>query len=123
VKGDRIKRYNLIRDILFDFCSTAAWAPVKEKGILFAGSTERPANIFIPNYSCGKSLVLDIATCPLQHKCVVNAAQSAGFACNNYLDEIKSKSFESHVQEEGFCIFLQFLNLLEGFQETSQISF
>ena len=75
VKGDRIKRHNIIRDILFDFCSSAAWAPVKEKAFLFAGSAERPADIFIPNYSCGKSLVLDNAvTCPLQHKYVANAA-------------------------------------------------
>ena len=57
VKGDRIKRHNIIREILFDLCSTAAWAPVKEKAFIFAGSGERPVDIFIPNYSCGKSLV------------------------------------------------------------------
>ena len=124
VKGDRIKRHNIIRDILFDFCSSAAWAPVKEKAFLFAGSAERPADIFIPNYSCGKSLVLDNAvTCPLQHKYVVNAAQSTGFACNDYADEIKSSLLNPVFKRKVFCIFLQFLNLLEGFQETSQISF
>ena len=116
VKGDRIKRHNIIRDILFDFCSSAAWAPVKEKAFLFAGSAERPADIFIPNYSCGKSLVLDNAvTCPLQHKYVVNAAQSAGFACNDYADEIKSKSFESRVQEEGFLYLPAVFESFGGF--------
>ena len=96
----------LIQDILFDFCiAIAAWAPVNKKAFLFAGSAERPADIilFIPNYSCGKSLLLDNAvTCPLQHKYVVNAAQPAGFACNIYVDQIKSKSFESS------CSFLIF---------------
>ena len=43
---------NSIRDILFDLCSAAAWVPVKEKAFLFAASAERPADIFIPNYSC-----------------------------------------------------------------------
>ena len=81
-----------------------------------AGSAERPADIFIPNYSCGKSLVLDNAvTCPLQHKYVVNAAQSAGFACNDYADEIKSKSFESRVQEEGFLYLLAVFESFGGF--------
>ena len=56
VKRDRIKRHNIIRDILLDFCSTAAWAPVKEKAFLFAGSSERPADIFIPNFLWERSL-------------------------------------------------------------------
>ena len=89
---------------------------MKEKAFLFAGSAERLANIFIPNYSCGKSLVLDNAvTCPLQHKYVVNAAQSAGFACNDYADEIKSKSFESRVQEEGFLYLPAVFESFGGF--------
>ena len=50
VNGDRIKRHNIIRDILFEFCSAAAWGLVKEKLFLFPGSSERPADIFIPNY-------------------------------------------------------------------------
>ena len=119
MKGDRIKKHNIIRDILFDFCSSAAWAPVKEKAFFLLVLLKDQQTFLFPKfYSCRKSLVLDNAvTCPLQHKYVVNAAQSAGFACNDYADEIKSKSFESRVQEEGFCIFLQFLYLLEGAQE------
>ena len=89
---------------------------MKEKAFIFAGSGERPADIFIPNYSCGESLVLDNAvTCPLQHKYVVNAAQSAGFACNDYADEIKSKSFESRVQEEGFLYLPAVFESFGGF--------
>ena len=101
VKGDRIKRHNIIRDILYEFCSAAAWGPVREKLFLFPGSSERPADVFIPNYSGGKNLFLDVAiTCPLQHKYVVDAAQTLGFSCNNYADEVKCKNFEVRVQDE-----------------------
>jgi hypothetical protein len=36
----RVKRHNIIRDILFEFCSAAAWGPVKEKLFLFPGCSE-----------------------------------------------------------------------------------
>ena len=57
-KGDRIKRHNAIRDCFFDFCSAAAWGPVKEKPFLLPGSCKRSADILIPNYSAGKDLLL-----------------------------------------------------------------
>ena len=67
----------------------------------FPGSSERPADVFIPNYSGGKNLFLDVAiTYPLQHKYVVDAAQTLGFSCNNYADEVKCKNFEVRVQDE-----------------------
>ena len=101
VKGDRIKRHNNLRDILFEFCSAAAWGPVKEKLFLFPGSSERPADIFIPNYSGGKNLFLDVAiTCPVQHKYVVEAAQTLGFSCNDYAHEVKTRNFEPRVLQE-----------------------
>ena len=66
---DRIKRHNAIRDCLFDTCSAAAWGPVKEMPFHIPGSSEKPADVFIPNFSTGKGLVIDIAvTCPLQLK-------------------------------------------------------
>ena len=69
-------------------------------------SSERPADIFVPNYSLGKDLVFDVAvTCPLQHKYYHSAAQSAGFACNTYADEVKIKNYQERVENEG-CTYL-----------------
>ena len=46
--GDRIKRHNAIRNCLFDAWSAAAWGPVKEMPFLIPGSSEKPADVFIP---------------------------------------------------------------------------
>ena len=105
-KGDRIRRHNVLRDIIYDFCSIASWGPKKETPHIFPSSSERPADIFVPNYSLGKDLVLDVAvTCPLQHKYYHSAAQSAGFACNTYADEVKIKNYQERVENEG-CTYL-----------------
>ena len=50
VSGDRIKGHNALRDFFDDFCTNAAWA-VKEKPFLVPFSSERPADIFIPNFT------------------------------------------------------------------------
>ena len=106
VKGDRIKRHNLIRDIIFDFCYAAAWFPSKEKPHLLPHTSERPADAFVPNYSCGKDLVLDVAvTCPLQHKYLHAASVTAGVACNEYAVHIKLKNFQDRVEQEGFISY------------------
>ena len=63
--------------ILVEFCSEAAWGPVKENLFHFPGASERPADIVIPNYSGSKNHFLDVAvTCPVQLKYVVDAAQT-----------------------------------------------
>ena len=81
VSGDCIKRHNAIRDSIFLFSSFAAWAPSKEKAFIFSGSSERPADILVPNFSLGKDLAVDFAiTCPLQHKYLVDSSLISEFA-------------------------------------------
>jgi hypothetical protein len=100
--GDRIKRHNAVRDCFFEGCRAAAWGPIKEMPFLFSGSSERPADIFIPNYSVGRNLVVDTAvTCPLQSKYVAEASRSPGSSCNSYAQEVKTDKFESRVLQEG----------------------
>ena len=103
VSGDRIRRHNILRDILYYFCSLAAWGPAKEVPHILPSSLERPADIFVPNFSLGKDLVLDAAvTCPLQHKHLLQAAQTAGFTCNDYAEQVKIRNYQERVQREGF---------------------
>jgi hypothetical protein len=44
----------VLRDIFYDFCSIASWSPTKETPHNFPSSSERPADIFLPNYTLGK---------------------------------------------------------------------
>ena len=116
--GDRIKRHNAIRDCLFDSCVAACWAPVKETPFLLAGSSERPADIFIPNFSHGKGLVIDTAvTCPLQRTSLHDSSRVAGFSCNKYADEVKSKPFRARVESEGFDYLPFVVESFGGFSE------
>ena len=107
VSGDRIKQHNALRDCLYDFCSNAAWAPVKEKPFLAPFSSERPADIFIPNFTAGKGLVVDFAcTCPIQQKYVRSSFQTLTFACNKYAQEVKYDCFLSRIISEGHLYLL-----------------
>ena len=86
----------------YDACSAAAWAAVKKKPSLLPNSSEKPADIFVPNFSLGKGLVIDFAvTCPLQNKFLFDASLIQGFACNKYAQVTKIDNFESKVQEEN----------------------
>ena len=116
--GDIIKRHNAIRDCLFDSCVAACWAPVKETHFLLAGSSERPADFFIPNFTHGKGLVIDTAvTCPLQRTSLLEFSRVAGFSCNKYANEVKSKPFRPRVESEGFDNLPFVVESVGGFSE------
>ena len=68
-------------------------------------TSERPADVFVPNYSFGKDLVLDVAiTCPLQHKYLSVVSATAGFA-------------EARVEQEGFMYLSFILETFGGFSD------
>lgn len=85
---------------------------------LFSYSSEKPADVFVPNYTCGKDLVLDVAvTCPLQHKYLHDASVIAGFACNDYAVQVKMKNFQERVEQEGFIYLPVIFESFGGFSE------
>ena len=82
----------------------------------FSEASEKPADVFIPNFSSGKSLVIDTATtCPVQQKYVHNSSLIQGFICNEYAQSIKVKNFGIKVTFEGFEYLPVVLESLEGF--------
>ena len=90
------------------------------KTISFLGFSEWSADIFTPNYSGNKNIFLDVAVIfPGQHKYVVDAAQTLGFSCNYYANEVSKTSKQEFVKTMPY-IFQQFLNLLGDSQETFQ---
>ena len=117
--GDRIKRHNAIRDCLFDSCVAACWAPVKETPFLLAGSSERPADIFIPNFSHGKGLVIDTAvTCPLQRTSLHDSSRVAGFSgfhATSMQMKLNQSLLELELRVKALITFHLLLSLLVGF--------
>ena len=72
--GDRIQPHDSIRDALFSVAQTAALAPRKEVPSLIPDSSNRPADIYLPNWKRGRPAALDVTVTYLYHA----AADSAG---------------------------------------------
>ena len=51
--GDKTHRHDSIRDALFSVAQTAALAPRKEVPSLIPDSSNRPADIYLPNWKRG----------------------------------------------------------------------
>ena len=79
--GDRISRHNSIRDVVFTAAQLAALAPSKEIPGLVSGSLARPADVFLPSWSCGCPAALDIhVISPLQQQTLSQASVTPGHA-------------------------------------------
>ena len=52
--GERIAKHNLIRDVLFNTCSSDALGPTREDRALLPGTEAKPADILLPGWSGGK---------------------------------------------------------------------
>ena len=77
--GDRIDRHNSLRDTLFSAAQSAALAPRKEVPSLIPGTSSRPADIFLPNWSRGCPATLDVTVIStLQSFTLVGAAATQG---------------------------------------------
>ena len=79
--GDRISRHNSIRDVVFSVAQSAALVPSKEIAGLVPGSLSRPADVFLPSWSCGRPAALDIhVISPLQQLTLSEASVTPGQA-------------------------------------------
>ena len=79
--GDRITRHNAIRDVVFNAAQSAALAPSKEMPNLIPDSLSRPADVFLPTWSQGRSAAVDIhVISPLQQLTLGEAASTPGHA-------------------------------------------
>ena len=77
--GDRISRHNAIRDVVFSAAQSAALAPSKEIPSQVPCSQSRPADILLPNWSCGRPAALDVhVISPLQQQTIAEASRTPG---------------------------------------------
>ena len=79
--GDHISRHNAIQDVIFSAAQCASLVPSKEMPNLFPNSLARPADIFLPNWSCGHPAALDVHVISfLQQQTFEEVASNAGHA-------------------------------------------
>ena len=95
--GERISRHNAIRDVIYGMASQAALSPQLEKQYILPGTQMKPADLFIPTWSAGKPLAIDIS--------VVSPTQSHLLLYN-------------HTQTEKLCA----AHCMEGGAEEHKIS-
>ena len=89
-----IYSHNLIRDVLYNACSSAALGPTREDRALLPGTEAKPADILLPGWSGGKDTALDITVVnPLQTQFINQSAAVAGHALR--------KAYERKMQRYG----------------------
>ena len=59
-EGERIARHDHLLNTLFTTCSQACLEPTKEVRDLIEGTSARPADLFLPNWTEGQDTALDV---------------------------------------------------------------
>ena len=81
IGGERIARHNGLRDCVFQAAQQAGLGPQKEVDNLLPPSVDRPADVFIRNYTNGRSTCLDLTgTNALQAATVEGCAEDGAHA-------------------------------------------
>ena len=92
--GERIARHNKLRDAIYSVAASSNLAPRKEENALLPGTSARPADVLIPNWTGGRDTALDVTVVsPLLTERVDNAISTPGHTlviafndkCRDYL--------------------------------------
>ena len=94
--GDRIHRHDSIQDALFSVAQTAALAPRKEVPSLIPDSSNRPADIYLPNWKRGQPAALDVTVIStMQQLTRQGASNTPGYA----LEIGEGRKMAAHAEE------------------------
>jgi hypothetical protein len=92
--GERIARHNQLRDAIYSVAASSNLAPRKEENALLPGTSARPADVLIPNWTGGRDTALDVTVVsPLLTDRVDNSITTPGHTlevafndkCRDYL--------------------------------------
>ena len=59
--GERVGRHNAQRDAVFQAAQQSVLSPRREEPFLMPSGMERPADIYIPNWTAGKDTAIDVS--------------------------------------------------------------
>ena len=87
--GERISRHNAIRDVIYGMASQAALSPQLEKQYILPGAQMKPTDLFIPTWSAGKPLAIDISVVSLtqSHLLLYNHTQTEKLCAAHWREE------------------------------------
>ena len=74
--ADQIGRHDAIRDVLFEAARAAGLRPWRERGV--DGSRRRPGDVYLPNWSRGRSLAADVTVSHPSQANLSNTAREEG---------------------------------------------
>ena len=115
--GDMISRHNILRDVIFTTCRTAALSPRKEVPSLIPGSAARPADVFLPVWSQGKPAAIDVSVISsLQCLTVSEASCEQGYALS-YGERRKRRVHDHECQEAGISFVPLLVETLGGWSD------
>ena len=116
--GERIARHYLIRDVLYNTCSSAALGPTREDRALIPGTESRPADILLPGWSGGRDTALDITVVnPLQTAFIDQSAVIPGYALRKAYER-KMASYGDSCREAGIVFKPLPMDTLGAWSET-----
>ena len=94
--GEKVRRHNSIRDIIFNQARNSHLNPVSEKVNLIIGSKERPADVYIPDAS-NEDYWIDVAvTDPRQPTYFKHSLSKKNYAIDAYTKK-KHEKYDHHV--------------------------
>jgi len=93
--GEKVRRHNSIRDIIFNQARNSHLNPVSEKVNLIIGSKERPADVYIPDAS-NEDYWIDVAvTDPRQPAYFKHSLSKKNYAIDTYATKKHEKYIRS----------------------------
>ena len=94
-------------------------SPLLDKKNLSSNNQSRPADVFLPSWTQGKTAALDVTVVSfLQSKIIFNAADTSGYALT-YADDRKLAAHNADCQEAGANFLPLSFEVLGGWSETS----
>ena len=112
--GERISRHNLLRDVVYNTCSSAALGPTREDRALLPGTEEKPADILLPGWSGGKDITV---VNPLQTAYINQSAAVPGHALRKAYEKKMAKYGDS-CKEAGMVFRPLPMDTLGGWSNT-----
>ncbi len=118
-QSQRNTRHNSLRDAIFQTAQQAVLSLRREELFLIPGGLQRPADVFIPNWTTGRDSALDVTVVSsLQKNLVRKAAREQGSAAEFRYEE-KMDTYFDKCHEQGIHFVPLVVEALGGWHAQS----